>query len=46
MVYGYENIWQLDAVVDPNNTPIEFESKWPDDPELDLESIIKSEVPK
>jgi hypothetical protein len=46
MVYGYENIWQLDAVVDPNNTPLEFESKWPDDPELDLESIIKSEVPK
>jgi|688.fasta_scaffold371161_2 hypothetical protein len=46
MVYGYENIWQLDAVVDPNNTPLEFESKWPDDPELDLESIINSEVPK
>jgi hypothetical protein len=46
MVYGYENIWQLDAVVDPNNTPLEFESKWPDSSELDLDSIIKSELSK
>ena len=45
MVYGYENIWQLDAVIDPNNTPLEFESKWPDDSEIDFDNLIKSQAP-
>lgn len=25
-IYGYTNVWELDPIVDPNNTPIEFES--------------------
>lgn len=25
-IYGYRNVWELDPVVDPNNTPIEFVS--------------------
>lgn len=31
MVYGYEDIWQLNSVVDPNKSPIAFESSWPED---------------
>lgn len=31
MVYGYEDIWQLNSVVDPNKSPIVFESSWPED---------------
>lgn len=30
MVYGYEDIWQLNSVVDPNNSPIVFESSRPE----------------
>jgi hypothetical protein len=25
-IYGYTDVWELDPIVDPNNTPIEFES--------------------
>lgn len=28
-IYGYSDIWELDAVVDPENSPIEFESSAP-----------------
>lgn len=45
MVYGYENVWQLNAVVDPNKSPIVFESSWPEDTtEIDqlLEELSKA----
>ena len=46
MVYGYENIWQLDAVVDPNNSPLEFESKRLENIELGLDSLYKLQPSK
>jgi hypothetical protein len=27
-IYGYTNVWELSAAVDPNNSPIQFHAPW------------------
>ena len=46
MVYGYDNVWQLDALLDPNSSKLEFESKWPEEVDRESFELFNSVAPE